>query len=470
MILVGPNNEATAAGFSLIPNPPEEGINLFSGTLKTDAEAARDAYFTSNPDQLARYDSNSFLLIQIKYTSPAPVFEFELRSAGSWVNAFGQAVSEVALATHSVTELLDVSSAGSGQIITVAEREKLAGIQVEATKNQTDSYLLDRTNHTGEQEISTVVGLSGSLAGKSGTNHEHSLTLSGDVSASGALGPTSVDLVVTVQDNSHLHTVGNVTGLQTSLDNKSDINHVHNINGVTGLQPQLDSKSNVGHGHVVSDVSGLQTALDNKANVIHSHPISAITDLQTTLDSKSPVGHNHSISQVTNLQSSLDSKQDKINGLAVHRFIQVSNGANSTITTAGGLTTSVLPLLATGSFNDGFNNPSTYGSLSLANNWIDVRGINRNADVSVRITASNNAGGSVNNAVFVLRLIPDIAIPTTFTEILSTPESFTSSASIAIRAYAGDSDAIQIGVRTQNSENVRLNGVYVVFSDVLVYP
>lgn len=37
------------------------------------------------------------------------------------------------------------------------EIEKLKGIQAQATKNQTDAYLLDRANHTGTQSADTIV-------------------------------------------------------------------------------------------------------------------------------------------------------------------------------------------------------------------------------------------------------------------------------------------------------------------------
>lgn len=46
------------------------------------------------------------------------------------------------------------------------EKSKLAGIQNGATQNQTDAYLLDRTNHTGAQAISTVSGLQSALDNK----------------------------------------------------------------------------------------------------------------------------------------------------------------------------------------------------------------------------------------------------------------------------------------------------------------
>lgn len=49
---------------------------------------------------------------------------------------------------------------------TDAEKSKLEGIDAEATKNATDSHLLDRENHTGTQPVSSISGLADLLASK----------------------------------------------------------------------------------------------------------------------------------------------------------------------------------------------------------------------------------------------------------------------------------------------------------------
>lgn len=322
-IRVGSIENEGSSGFSLVPNPPVLGLNLFSSTTKTAAEANRDAYFIANPDELIKYDTDGLRLIQIYWTSPAATFEFQSRSNGLWVNSFAQTVGDLALAGRSVTELSDVTNAGSGQIITNEERAKLAGIAENATNNSSDSFLLDRSNHTGTQAISTI------------------------------------------------------------------------------------------------------------------------TDLQTLLDSK----------------------QSKVEGLTIHRFIQVSNNANSTITVNNISTTNILPLLATGSFNSSYNNPTGYGSLSLANNWIDVSNINPNSGFTCRVTLTNNGSGTVTNAVLVMRLITDKTIPSVFTDIINVPESFSTQAAFITMAFSGGIDAIQIGIRTSQSENIRLNGVYLTIQE-----
>lgn len=49
---------------------------------------------------------------------------------------------------------------------TTTEQTKLSGIAAGATANQTDAYLLNRTNHTGTQAIGTITGLQSALDGK----------------------------------------------------------------------------------------------------------------------------------------------------------------------------------------------------------------------------------------------------------------------------------------------------------------
>jgi hypothetical protein len=58
---------------------------------------------------------------------------------------------------------------------------------------------------------------------------------------------------------------GGSTTSHTDLTNR-DAADQHPISAITGLQTTLDGKSNTGHSHVISDVTGLQTALDSKAN------------------------------------------------------------------------------------------------------------------------------------------------------------------------------------------------------------
>jgi hypothetical protein len=118
---------------------------------------------------------------------------------------------------------------------------------------------------------------------------------------------------------SHLHTIANISGLQTAIDGKANLSHTHVITNITGLQTALDGKSPSSHLHEMSGVTGLLDALDGKANLSHTHIISDVTGLQTALDGKlsashnhdgvyAPVSHTHTIANVTGLQTALDGK------------------------------------------------------------------------------------------------------------------------------------------------------------------
>lgn len=58
-----------------------------------------------------------------------------------------------------------VNTVDSG-LMSATDKTKLDGVASGATANQTDAYLLSRSNHTGSQAISTVTGLQTALDGK----------------------------------------------------------------------------------------------------------------------------------------------------------------------------------------------------------------------------------------------------------------------------------------------------------------
>jgi hypothetical protein len=130
-----------------------------------------------------------------------------------------------------------------------------------------------------------------------------------------ASSPSAVNPFATA---SHIHTIANISGLQTTLDSKAPLSHTHSISSITNLENILDSKASVSHTHGIGEVTGLITALDGKAAVSHTHSIANITGLQTALDGKAstththseyaPISHTHTIANVTGLQTALDGK------------------------------------------------------------------------------------------------------------------------------------------------------------------
>lgn len=121
-ILVG-QKLSQNGGFILAPNPPVEGLNLFTAGTEVEAEALRDAYFSSNPSDLERYDNDIQRMIVLVYNG---LQFFQNRSLGAWVDTFNSATSSVDLSTHSVTDMGDVTDSGSGAIITTAERQSIS--------------------------------------------------------------------------------------------------------------------------------------------------------------------------------------------------------------------------------------------------------------------------------------------------------------------------------------------------------
>lgn len=61
-----------------------------------------------------------------------------------------------------------------------------------------------------------------------------SITLTGDATGSVSFdGSANVTITTTVADNSHNHTIANVTGLQTALDGKASSSHTHTLASIT---------------------------------------------------------------------------------------------------------------------------------------------------------------------------------------------------------------------------------------------
>ena len=131
----------------------------------------------------------------------------------------------------------------------------------------------------------------------------------------------------------HTHIIGDVTGLQTALDNKqasgsyAALVHTHAISDVTGLQSALDLKQPSGsyaassHTHTASQITDFNSSVSGLLPVKNITPSSYIDIVSSTgnftisVTGLQPAGsyaaatHSHSISDVTGLQTSLDGKQ-----------------------------------------------------------------------------------------------------------------------------------------------------------------
>lgn len=111
---------------------------------------------------------------------------------GSEPGKFNVKTDNVTVKKDPLTGELTVPGAtqGADGLFSAADKIKLDTVSAYATNNFSNAYLLDRANHTGVQDISTVDNLQSELNGKA--------------------------------DVSHTHVIGDVTGLQTALDLKQD--------------------------------------------------------------------------------------------------------------------------------------------------------------------------------------------------------------------------------------------------------
>lgn len=123
----------------------------------TEANSALDSFILNKPTLGTAAAANTTDFAPAVHTHVASnITDFDIEvSNNTDVTANTAKVS----ADGSVTTHSDVTSAGSGAIITTAERTKLNGIATGATANQTDAHLLDRANHTGTQAAATITGL-----------------------------------------------------------------------------------------------------------------------------------------------------------------------------------------------------------------------------------------------------------------------------------------------------------------------
>lgn len=117
----------------------------------------------------------------------------------------------------------------SDENYTLTEKTKLANIEPEATKNQTDSVLIDRANHVGTQPISSVTNLQSSLdnkvdavAGKVLSDQNYTLTEKVKLSNIEAEATKNQLDSFLLDRANHVGAmaISDVDNLQSSLDNK----------------------------------------------------------------------------------------------------------------------------------------------------------------------------------------------------------------------------------------------------------
>lgn len=100
---------------------------------------------------------------------------------------------------------------------------------------------------------------------------------------------------ITVNDDSHAHTIANIDGLQTALDGKSPTTHTHNYAGSSSAGGAANSAAKLSTARTITlggDLSG-STTFDGSGNVTLTATVKDDT-------------HNHTIANVDGLQDALD--------------------------------------------------------------------------------------------------------------------------------------------------------------------
>ena len=140
--------ETSPGDIEFIVATDSSGTTAFTAMHIDGAPAASEARVVIKQGALLALEGSSSSLATLRSTNSTDVTLNMPSSSGT-----------IALRTEvptSVTDLTDVTSAGSGAIITSSERTKLTGIATGATLNSPDSILLNRSYHTGTQTASTI--------------------------------------------------------------------------------------------------------------------------------------------------------------------------------------------------------------------------------------------------------------------------------------------------------------------------
>lgn len=203
--------------------------------------------------------------------------------------------------------------------------------------------------------------------------------------------------------SSFLDNIKNMFATKEEINTKSDKNHTHSISNVSGLQSQLDNKAASSHGTHVT-YSATAPLMDGTASVgsastvarsDHRHPIDTSRASKTEFDSlvevvneKANVSHTHSDASASASGFMTPAMVAKLNGIAT--------GANKTTIDASLSTSSTNPV----------QNKVVATALNTATSTI--------ATNTSSITANSNAIGNLQTAIAEIQEITSSEIQTLF--------------------------------------------------------
>lgn len=214
-------------------------------------------------------------------------------------------VTDVEAATSANTASTIVKRDASGNFIAGAVTASLTGDVTGNVSGSSSSCTGNAATATtaaactgNSATATTAAACTGNAATATKWANSRTITLGGDCSGSVGLdGSADKTLTVTVSNNSHNHTIANVTGLQTALDGKlgstanaasatkwqtartlslgGDCSGSVSLNGTTDKTLTV-TVSNNSHNHTIANVTGLQTALDGKASKLDVYPVGSV--------------------------------------------------------------------------------------------------------------------------------------------------------------------------------------------------
>jgi hypothetical protein len=186
-----------------------ESLKRLEGSLSfsTNSQNIKDVADPVDPQDVATKNFVDPAFSRTNHTgtqAASTISDFDIEVAN---NTTVEANTAKISADGSVTTHSDVTNAGSGAIITTVERTKLSGIATGATANSTDSVLLDRSNHTGDQSASSISDFDTSVGANS--------TVAANTSKVGITTAQANAIVANTAKVSNATHTGDVTGSTT---------------------------------------------------------------------------------------------------------------------------------------------------------------------------------------------------------------------------------------------------------------